>query len=469
MTPSQLSYLAGLIDNNSSWSCYEQNQTLYIVSSSESQLKFVQSHFGGTIAPHHKTRLALTLLKPLAHILIRAVYPYLQKQQRKVQLLVDLPAKAPLDISHYVAGAIEAYRFVQKFNTDRQEFHYSTDCSIVIEFLSARGLSAAEGQYRKRGHWIVWFLIYMKNCWLDYPALVDQLLPKYKLIWETLKDQPVIPEIAKNQQAQEAAQTIKNAANNKLARIALKESEKAATRARNQARRDERLKIRIAKKTEREAALAVQTEKRRIKEELRLRNADLTIQGIKECSFCHEIKPLMDYGKCETSVDGHVHSCKVCSYERYKDLDKLNARTKAWQKANPEKMRAFRRKLRKKPLYRWKNAFKQRLRRLMVSKSQKTHEMLGCSAVEFQQYIAAKFRDGMTWDNYGKLWEMDHVTPLRAFDLNDPEGRAKAFHYTNHQPLLRSENNKKNDYLPDGRRARHVYKRPKPTQQAAGS
>jgi len=60
---------------------------------------------------------------------------------------------------------------------------------------------------------------------------------------------------------------------------------------------------------------------------------------------------------------------------------------------------------------------------------------LGCSIDFLKDYIAAKFHDGMTWDNWGDVWELDHIAPLWKFDLTDREQFLNACNYTNLQPL----------------------------------
>ena len=53
------------------------------------------------------------------------------------------------------------------------------------------------------------------------------------------------------------------------------------------------------------------------------------------------------------------------------------------------------------------------------SKSAHTMELIGCSIEFLKEYIANKFTEGMSWDNYGE-WHLDHIRPCSSFDLSDP-------------------------------------------------
>jgi len=68
---------------------------------------------------------------------------------------------------------------------------------------------------------------------------------------------------------------------------------------------------------------------------------------------------------------------------------------------------------------------------------------LGCSVDFLKQYLESKFLPGMSWDNYGSYWEIDHIFPLSQFNLDDKEQFLKAVHYTNLQSLTVSDNRSK--------------------------
>lgn len=68
-------------------------------------------------------------------------------------------------------------------------------------------------------------------------------------------------------------------------------------------------------------------------------------------------------------------------------------------------------------------------------KASKSKDLLGCSFEFFRGWIEGQFVRGMSWENYGTFWEIDHERPVCSFSLTDPEEQRKAFHYTNCRPL----------------------------------
>jgi hypothetical protein len=64
---------------------------------------------------------------------------------------------------------------------------------------------------------------------------------------------------------------------------------------------------------------------------------------------------------------------------------------------------------------------------------------------EFKIYLQGQFRPGMTWENYGPVWHIDHIRPCASFDSTDPEQQKICFHWMNLQPLFAAENCAKKD------------------------
>ena len=71
--------------------------------------------------------------------------------------------------------------------------------------------------------------------------------------------------------------------------------------------------------------------------------------------------------------------------------------------------------------------------------------LVGYTLGELMHTLEKEFRDGMTWDNHGALWHIDHIIPLARFKYDSPEDPEfkKAWALGNLQPLLVAENLKK--------------------------
>lgn len=82
-------------------------------------------------------------------------------------------------------------------------------------------------------------------------------------------------------------------------------------------------------------------------------------------------------------------------------------------------------------------------------KSAHTLELLGCSLDELKVHLEQQFEPGMTWENYGTEWHIDHIVPCSYFDLTKEENQRICFNYRNLQPLWARDNYKKSDEVPD--------------------
>jgi hypothetical protein len=91
------------------------------------------------------------------------------------------------------------------------------------------------------------------------------------------------------------------------------------------------------------------------------------------------------------------------------------------------------------------------LRAQRTTKRSKTMGLLGCTLEELKAYIEQRFLEGMTWENHGSVWHIDHIRPMASYDLSDEAQLREAMHYSNLQPLYACENVRKSSVW-DGRR-----------------
>jgi len=67
-------------------------------------------------------------------------------------------------------------------------------------------------------------------------------------------------------------------------------------------------------------------------------------------------------------------------------------------------------------------------------------KVFGCNYKQLINFIERQFRKGMTWNNRGTVWHLDHVKPLAGFNLLDINELKEAMHFSNLQPLAIEEN-----------------------------
>ena len=200
----------------------------------------------------------------------------------------------------------------------------------------------------------------------------------------------------------------------------------------------------------------------------------------KICSKCKIDKPLSEYGKCAGCYLNVKPSCRKCRnleyikdiprVKKYKDGNKeyLREYNKKWQIENKEyvKQSKLLYKSKNKDLinaYRREYTKRRRLedsnfkltcdiRTLILSsynracsgefnKSTSTEEIIGCTITEFIEHLQSLFTEGMTLENHGnceECWQIDHKIPISS--AKTEEEIYKLNHYTNLQPLWRSDN-----------------------------
>lgn len=232
--------------------------------------------------------------------------------------------------------------------------------------------------------------------------------------------------------------------------------------------------------------------------------AAMMASGIKRCCRCKETKPLEHFPESKHTNSGYSARCKPCCAiiskqvrdgwdedkkrvvreqkrrDAYTDwakrgkakshaklmADPIRAAKRAeWYRTNYRKPEVRAARLAKeKERCATDMAYKMRRRlgcltREFVEghrKSGRSMRLLGCSPEEFKRHIESQWTEGMSWENHGggkECWSLDHIVCCALFDPSQESHQHACMHYTNIRPMWHVDNVRKNDRLPDGRRA----------------
>lgn len=186
---------------------------------------------------------------------------------------------------------------------------------------------------------------------------------------------------------------------------------------------------------------------------------------LKRCWDCGEWKPLDGFYNHRGKKDGKQTHCKACIKEdSFRNREIKLARSLKWNAENKERKSAYdkaRYVKNKGKFIRYQRGYKKGrydndlgfriqtllrgrvllcVRKVKGRKDSSSSQLLGCTTSELRAYLGAQFKPGMTWENYGRVWHIDHKRPCSWFDLTDPVQQRLCFHYTNLQPLFVKEN-----------------------------
>ena len=84
--------------------------------------------------------------------------------------------------------------------------------------------------------------------------------------------------------------------------------------------------------------------------------------------------------------------------------------------------------------------FRSRLWSVLKGRSKNTMDFIGCDRGHLTKHLEVQFKKGMTWQNYGKAWAVDHHIPINAFDYSNPKEVDACWHFSNLKPMWVKEN-----------------------------
>ena len=195
---------------------------------------------------------------------------------------------------------------------------------------------------------------------------------------------------------------------------------------------------------------------------------------VKKCTKCGIEKQLDLFNNDKSRFDGKFPWCRECKHESdirfkhnhpsyrkqwYKDHPDYNKkRVKDWFLSHPDYRAAYNKKYfqenkvwfrtyeavkRKNNInYRLGKNLRRRLCHALVGgvKSGSAVRDLGCAIADLKTWLESQFQPGMSWDNYGKEWHIDHIIPLSTVDLSDRKQLLKVCNWFNLRPLWAEEN-----------------------------
>jgi hypothetical protein len=150
----------------------------------------------------------------------------------------------------------------------------------------------------------------------------------------------------------------------------------------------------------------------------------------KLCSKCKQEKDISNFSWVK-GRNNYYSSCKSCVAE-----SRRNRRSK---------INATRRKHRQNPEIRIRDNLQSRFSTLKNGYRSKTLiKYIGCPYNFLLGWLEFQFYDNMNFDNYGKIWHIDHCIPCNSFDFSKEDQIKKCFHWSNLRPLKAEKNFTKN-------------------------
>lgn len=142
---------------------------------------------------------------------------------------------------------------------------------------------------------------------------------------------------------------------------------------------------------------------------------------IVQCQLCLTEKPLKEFAKLKKHYKKRI--CYVCYpafVSKQKNLKEHNSNVN----------------------YRLKKSLALKMRSVL-QKENTTMAYVGCNIPYLREWFEFNFAPEMTWDNYGSYWSIDHVIPVKWFDLTDEKEKYACWNWSNMMPTTNAFNSSK--------------------------
>lgn len=200
--------------------------------------------------------------------------------------------------------------------------------------------------------------------------------------------------------------------------------------------------------------------------------------GRNKCKKCsNEEKRLSKAKRIEKEKNLKTKTCKKCNIEQDKskfrdgeftcwDCQKLILYK--WRKENPDKVAIIEKNKRSKEGYKEKmnkyrkekyhNDINEKYTRkyhmllrsfLFKGSKSKSNNVFCCSREFFLHWIEDNMPLDIKWEDYGKIWHLDHIKPCSSFNLDNEAELLECFSWKNTIPLKASDNLIKHNKIDD--------------------
>jgi len=95
------------------------------------------------------------------------------------------------------------------------------------------------------------------------------------------------------------------------------------------------------------------------------------------------------------------------------------------------------------PEFKLRVSMQSRLCHILREKGITRSSTINLSGAELRAHLEVQFLPGMTWENHGIVWHVDHLVPCSSFDFSDPEQARACFSLSNLRPLWAKDNLRK--------------------------
>ena len=167
--------------------------------------------------------------------------------------------------------------------------------------------------------------------------------------------------------------------------------------------------------------------------------------------------------------------CKSCRAEyarkwRAKNKEKVKEQNQKWymnggnvkkqiydRKRLPKVRERDKERYQNDPSYRISKVLRTRFLKTLNGKKKEgsTFQLIGCSKKFLLEWISYLFEDDMHWNNYGIVWNIDHVLPCSSFDLTCKKSQEQCYHWTNLRPMYCKKNFQKGSKVLDRELEKH--------------